>query len=151
MTQKKDIEIQFRFVAIQVNQFAYVKDIPLIEEKLSVMTNFEFGVDENTQTIQCIFNYNFLSDKKTLIILETAMRFLIEEDCFKKEMFQQEKLTIPRNFAVHMAVTTVGTARGILHEKTKGTPVNKYLIPAINVLDAIKTDITFNPIEIDEK
>jgi len=36
---------------------------------------------------------------------------------------------------------SVGTARGILHAKTENTPYNEFIIPLINVTEAVKADI----------
>jgi hypothetical protein len=38
---------------------------------------------------------------------------------------------------------TAGTARGILHEKTKGTPLNDFPIPTIDITQSIPADIEF--------
>ncbi len=48
---------------------------------------------------------------------------------------------MPKNFAQHIGVITVGTARGILHTKTEGTILNSLIIPSINVLELVPNDI----------
>jgi len=52
-----------------------------------------------------------------------------------------KSIILPVSLITHMAVLTVGTARGILHSKTENTKFNKYLLPTINVTESLKSDI----------
>ncbi|MPN63841.1 hypothetical protein SDC9_211608 [bioreactor metagenome] len=58
-------------------------------------------------------------------------------------MLSNNVLLVPKNFMQHLAVITIGTARGILHAKTENTPFNQYVLPTINVSEMIKDDVTF--------
>jgi len=43
----------------------------------------------------------------------------------------------------HFAMITVGTTRDVLHEKTRNTKFNEFILPIINIAKMIKKDGTF--------
>lgn len=82
--------------------------------------------------------------KQPFLILEAACIFSIEEKAW--ESFQQSEnktVAVPQGFMSHLSVITIGTTRGILHEKTAGTDYNKFLLPTVNITELVKGDITF--------
>ena len=50
---------------------------------------------------------------------------------------------VAKGLAVHFAVLTIGSARGILHAKTEGTPFNEFLLPTIDVNNMLEEDVIF--------
>jgi hypothetical protein len=58
---------------------------------------------------------------------------------------ETKSLLLPKNFAQHISVITVGTARGVLHAKTEGDILNALILPSINVLDLVPDDVTISP------
>jgi hypothetical protein len=52
-------------------------------------------------------------------------------------------LTIPKGFLAHLAMISVGTARGILHCKTENTIFNNFVLPLVNVASMIPEDEQF--------
>ena len=53
---------------------------------------------------------------------------------------------LPKNFAGHLATLTASTARGILHNKTENTPMNRFFIPANNIEEMIPDNLAL-PLE----
>lgn len=62
-------------------------------------------------------------------------------------MFAHEEkglFILPKNFAGHLATLTASTARGILHNATEKSPLNRFFIPANNIEEMIKENVTLS-------
>lgn len=140
MATKDKTPIAFNLSNIETLQYALLQE-KIGGKKLSVSARFGFAIDPDSDIIRTSFDYTFITDETPVLKLEVAVDFKIEEDCFKSQIEKDKQWVIPKEFATHMAMTVVGTARGILHEKTKGTELNKFPMPAINVTGAIKNDV----------
>jgi hypothetical protein len=55
----------------------------------------------------------------------------------------QTELTASTDLLRYLATITVGTTRGILHDKTGNTRFNKYQLSTINVTEMINKDSVF--------
>jgi hypothetical protein len=143
MAVKNKGTVPFLFTGIEVRQFALFEDQSVIEEKLTVKSNFGFTCSQESHLIQCIFKYTFQSENAMLIVLEVVVDFDVEPTHFETKLKTKEGIIIPQSFATHIAMATVGTARGILYSRTEGSSLNKYIMPGINVADAIESDIIF--------
>jgi hypothetical protein len=73
-----------------------------------------------------------MQDEKAFLILKTRCEFEIEGEAWNS-FISENTITVPEGFASHLAVITVGTARGVLHEKTNDTSFNHFVIPTINL------------------
>ncbi|HTO34642.1 MAG TPA: hypothetical protein VLZ72_00270, partial [Flavobacterium sp.] len=70
--------------------------------------------------------------------------FEIEKDDFLNKVKQDNNTyLVAKGLAVHFAVLTIGSARGVLHAKTEGTPFNEFLLPTIDVNNMLKENIVF--------
>jgi hypothetical protein len=140
MSEKKELHIKFRIQRIETLQFAVLKD-EITEDRLSYSVRFGFGIDPEAFLVRSTFHYELLSEGNAVLLIEVAVDFAIDADCFKKEFFKEDKLFIEKDFAGHLAVIAVGTTRGILHEKTKETKLSAFLIPTVNVAQQITEDV----------
>ena len=140
MATKKDKVITFSIYRIETQQYAVLRE-EIESEKLSFQAGFSFGVDGEAGFVRSTFVYVFLSDNEPALKLEVAIEFKIENECFKSEIDKEKHWVIPKVFATHLAMVVVGAARGILHEKTRGLELNKFPMPAINVVGTLKDDI----------
>ncbi len=53
-------------------------------------------------------------NKKQFLIIEAGCHFVIDPDSWSKMLdSENDKLNVPKGFLKHMAMLTVGTARGI--------------------------------------
>jgi hypothetical protein len=115
-----------------------------IEESKPVKINagLNFGIDSNQKLLKVLFKNVFLQEDMPFITIETGCIFAFDPDSWSfftdndKEMF-----ILPRHFAGHLATLTASTARGILHNATQDTPLNRFFIPANNVEDMIKENV----------
>lgn len=142
MATKKPHSIEFRIQHIETLQYAILVE-NLDEQKLAYAISFSYGLDTSTKIIRTMFKFELLQNKELALILEIGVDCAIEPKCFDKNIQKENGYLIPSDFAIHMAMIAVGTARGVLHEKTKDSSLNKFPIPTINVSNAIQSDILF--------
>lgn len=142
----KNNNFKFKLVNILTNQFALIEehfseDISTVQLSL----NHKFGIDVEKRNIALKNQIRFLSDNQIFIILEVTCTFNISEETWP-ELLKEEKneIVIPSDFATHLLVLTVGTARGVLHAKTENTKFNKYFLPTLDVSKSIESDIVIN-------
>ncbi len=139
-------EIKFILQKINTDEFATIEIEPIDSNKFQLQLNFEIGfsIDKKNKALQCFLKFQYQFEKKPFIILKINCEFQIEENAWKE--FSNEKttkITFPKGFLQHLAVITIGTARGVLHSKTEGTEFNKYYLPTINVHEVVTTDKEF--------
>jgi hypothetical protein len=71
--------------------------------------------------------------------------FLIEENSFNLlKDTQKKQVKIPKDFLTHLAILSVGTARGVLFSKTEGTIFSTFILPTINLQEMINEDAIFD-------
>lgn len=138
-------QINFSLSSISTEQFAILEDN--YTDGIPVQLGFElgFGYNEENRMIAPFFKSNFIQQDKRFIILEVACHFQIAPEswvtCFDNE---KKNLRIPKGFAQHLAILTLGTARGILHAKTESTKYNRFFLPTVNVQQLVKDDVILN-------
>ncbi len=136
--------INFAFKNITTEQFALLADMYEEKETVELETQIRFGVDFDQKLIAVFTPLKFLQNSKPFLIIEVACHFAIPEESWNDLKIEEGKaVKVPKGFLTHLAVLTIGTARGVLHCKTENTPFNKFLIPPINVNDIVKEDAIF--------
>ncbi len=137
-------KIGFRLNTIKTEQFAIIEDAyNSKEEDFSIATNLGFGVDVKNLSIISTVKIKFEQKGFPFLIIEVSCTFDVSKDFLEK--FQNKKsIVIPKNFMAHLAMLTVGTTRGILHEKTNKTKFNDFILPTINVVKMIEKDAVFD-------
>lgn len=138
-TSNSDL-IQFQIAKIETTQFAILQE-EVNESELSITASFGFGVDGEVKIIRSLFEYNLLSANNPVLKIEAAVQFALEPQCFKDKINKEDSWVIPKGFAQHLAMTTVSVTRGILHEKTRNSPLNNLPLPVINVAESVNNDI----------
>jgi hypothetical protein len=132
--------IQFAIYKIDTMQFAILSE-ELNEASLTIKSGVAFGVDEHNRIVRVAFKYEFQSMEITALILEVAMEFQVSEECFTKQIQSAQSYILPKAFATHLAMIVVSTARGILHEKTKGKVLNSFPLALIDLTESITEDV----------
>jgi hypothetical protein len=145
MMKERITKIGFALSKITTEQFAIIEEIVAEKGNVTVVTNLRFGVDDKKRMIACFAAFTFEIDLKPFIIIETGCHFqILAEAWFQMKDEEKNTLNVPQGFLSHLAVITVGTARGVLHSKTENTCYNKYVLPTINVAELIKDDAVFS-------
>lgn len=133
--------IGFKLNKITTEQFAIIigaYNERVKEIKLSI--NLNFIADNDNRIIASLVKVQFEQTENPFLLLEIANHFKIEESVWL-EMQNESNMIIPKEFAIHLVMLTIGTLRGALHSKTENTEFNKYFLPTINVTELIKSDI----------
>jgi hypothetical protein len=134
--------ISFSLKGISTEQFAILESNYVLGENPKLGVSLSFGYNLQDRMIVPFVKCNFILHEKEFIILEVACHFQLDlkdwELCFNSK---EDKLTVPKGFAQHLVMLTIGTARGVLHAKTEGTEFNRFFIPAVNVQSLICEDV----------
>jgi hypothetical protein len=135
-------EIKFGLRKITTGQFATIDSVQVYEDAIRLNFGFGFGINEDFRIVGCNAKFEFLSKEVPFIVLNVMCDFEIETESWTNLINTDLKtINLPVPLITHLAVLTVGTARGILHCKTENTAFNKYFLPPLNVTESLKTDI----------
>ena len=143
---EKPQTVPFGLQKITTEQFAILGKIEINDNdniNLDSTIGYFGSLDNRIISVASRFEFDLKGQK--FLIIEVVCHFVIEEKAWK-EMFNKDenKLILPKGFATHLAVLSVGTTRGVLHAKTENTPYNQYPLPSINLTKMIKEDIVVN-------
>lgn len=135
--------VNFRLCKIITPQFATNEEALTEKDKIQLNTNLGFGIDENNG-IGCLASFKFLSNNAPFIILDVECEYKIEkEDWDRLVNNEKTEIKFEAAFLKHLAMLTIGTARGVLHTKTENTKFNKYFLPTLNVNGMDINDMSF--------
>lgn len=135
----------FTLNKITTEQYAQVSEPPAKQEKISLSTEFKFGFNHSQRAIGAFTNFRFDNDGEPFLLLEVACHFQIEEESWNAFIDKENNhIVLPKDFAAHLLMITVGTARGVLHSKTENSSYNEFFIPLLNVAKLINSDIIEN-------
>jgi len=124
---------------ISTGQFAILSsEAPQGELEISASMDLRHANDGSAVMVQALFTFSE-KDKKVMI-LETTCEFSIHPEDLQN-ITEEGKVVIPKGTIDYFIAQTVGTARGILHCKTEGTPFNGIIIPPMNVTGMFKEDM----------
>ncbi|MFO7789749.1 MAG: hypothetical protein ACQES1_05420 [Bacteroidota bacterium] len=139
--QQQD-NIQFRLEKINTEQFALIEEEYNKNNEIKVGVNFKFAVNHEKQMLAVFSEFNYESAGSTFIKLAVSCHFKIPESNWVN-FLKEETIVVPQGLLRHLSVITVGTARGVLHEKTVGTRFNNFILPFIDLTKVITQDMTF--------
>ncbi|ACD90259.1 MAG: hypothetical protein HGA81_08840 [Chlorobium limicola] len=145
MSDNHTRRVNFALVKITTEQIDLVPDI--IEENSPVKINagLNFGIDTGKKLLKVLFKNEFLQKEIPFITIETGCIFAFDKDSWNMFAHEEKGLFIlPKNFAGHLATLTASTARGILHNATEKSPLNRFFIPANNIEEMIKENVTLS-------
>jgi hypothetical protein len=131
--------IEFRMQQIKIEQFAILSETPPTE--FYIENHFSVGVDTNNHTAAMRLRIDYRTDKDILLTLTLVCSFSVNTESWQ-QLITDNKVIIPRGFIVHMAVHTLGTARGVLFAKTESSEWQNKILPPTNVDEVFKNDLT---------
>lgn len=129
---------RFKMSRITVDQFAILADS--LPEHVSMNMSYRFKYAENGRKVAVEVIFTFLNESVKLMTLQLTCEYEIQEEDYKA-FIADKVVTIPKDLLEYFVVHTIGTARGVMHCKTEGTPFNGIIIPPINVSGSIKSDL----------
>lgn len=147
MPENNNRRVNFALAKITTELLEIFPEAVVEEKPIKINAGLNFGIDSKKQLLKVIFKNVFMQEEIPFITIETGCVFAIDPESWTHFSSQQEGIfVLPRNFAGHLAMLTAGTARGILHNSTENTPMNRFFIPANNIEEMIKEDISL-PLE----
>lgn len=137
--------IKFQIVGIRTEQFAMIQEA--FKPQVDYVINHEvsFGLDKDNKVVQVIKTAKFLHSESTpFLILSVSCLFRIDDTSWS-ELTQENTgvIVLPRDFAIHLVMTTIGTLRGVLHAKTEYTPFATFLLPTVDASLLVPTQVLF--------
>ena len=137
--------VGFQLKQITTEQFAIIQDtFDKTNNEINMSIGIKFGLNTDEKTIASFVKVQFEQDKKPFLITEVANHFNIDEKAWNDFLINKNKLILPKGFASHLVMLTVGTLRGVLHSKTENTKFNQFILPTINVIELIKDDVAID-------
>lgn len=135
--------ISFSMKQIKVEQFAILSETLPKDSNVNVETTFGVSVDSKSHIVGMRVKINYLAEKEVLLTLTLVCMFAISDESWNS-LISNDVITIPRGFLVHMAVHTLGTARGVLFCKAEDTVFQQIILPPTNVDAAFKEDLVLH-------
>ena len=143
---KKNSQISFSFKGIKVEQFALLEEsYGPTKEEVKLGTELQFKVEQSNKQIGVFASFEFSQAKNAFLKIVVSCHFKIQEESWiSLSKLEEQKITIPKGFLIHLAMLTVGTSRGVLFAKTEGTVFSKFIIPTVDVTKMILEDVAIN-------
>ena len=142
---KKDNEINFSLKKIQTEQFAAFEELFDEKNKVNLNTQIQFKLNYDDKMIGSFVAFTFEQKKKPFLKIEVSCHYELNEQSMNSFLDKKtSKITIPKDFLAHLAMITIGTARGVLFSKTEGSRLNTFIIPTLNISEMITNDGKFS-------
>lgn len=139
--------IRFRMTKIAVEQFAILAEAAPEGGNISLSISLGFQGALDAGMVACIFGIEFLDAADSpLLKLSTRCEFGIHPSDWEA-MSSGSIISVSKQLQEFLATQTIGTARGIMHCKTEGSPFNNLILPPIDVTQLVEEDITFEKTE----
>jgi len=138
-------KVGFSLHGMKTEQFAVFEKNYNPKKETLINTQLQFKLNHLNRLIAVFIHFELLHNDKVFVKLVVSCQFRIKDtswDSFANN--ETSKLIVPKGFMSHLAMITVGTARGILFAKTEGTQFSKFILPLMNVADIIEKDIEFD-------
>ena len=138
---KKELPIPFKIVKVEENQFSVFEETLVLEEPIQQQIGFGFGIDAESRIVVVSMEFVLHKQNQPLIKLEIACYFEIEPQKFQEKLVQADGVVLPCSLTKHLAMITMGTARGVLFANTKNTEFNKFIIGLVDIDKMFTEDI----------
>lgn len=131
--------IGFNMQQIKVDQFAILTD-SIDKKDLGMQADASVAVDAEHRMVRLQMKFGYYVEEQLVLTFALSCFFAVDVDSW--EMLKKDnKIILSHGFLAHLAMHTVGTARGILFCKTEGTPFQQIILPPLNVEKMFEEDI----------
>ncbi len=144
MNESRDVLISIK----EINEISFnLKPLPIpIEEVVfgknliyGIGFNLEFDVPNEILKLKLLVNYTLNEINENIVSIENEIVFhIINLNDVVKHEADASKLSINDDFLATLLGVCIGTSRGILSTKTKGTPIARFPLPILNAVEIIK-------------
>lgn len=137
--EKEPKTVPFKLQNIVTEQFATIKSAYQEGEKIRLSSSVGFSINPSEKSVAVNTQFEFDQEKRVFLLIEVACHFAIESKAWQQMLSDDgTQLNVPQGLALHLAVITVGTTRGVLHAKTEKTMFNQFILPTVNLSEIIK-------------
>jgi hypothetical protein len=141
--KKENKQVGFTLKGIKTEQFAIIEENYVSKKETGLGTELQFKLDQTYKQIAVFLGFEFMQGKKIFLKIQVSCHFKIEDNSWHS-FIKENKLIVPKDFLAHLAMITTGTSRGVLFAKTEATQFSKFIVPALNVVEMIKEDASFD-------
>jgi len=142
MSDRKQNSVGFALIKLHLDEFAIIDEAYKPSDNgISLVTALNFATDKEYRIIKCTVKFKFEQEKSPFLVFAASCEFAIEPDAWDASVdSEKNQIVFPKKMMAHLAMLTVGTARGMLHVKTDNTDFNKFFLPTINVAEMIEEE-----------
>ncbi len=134
--------VGFRLHQITTEQFALLPEhYDPGTEDVEMSVGLKFGMYEAERMIAVFVKVQFENQGKVYLLAELGHHYQLAPETWGSMKSEDGKLTVPKSFAAHLVVLTIGTLRGFLHAKTESTTLNVLILPTVNVTEMVTKDL----------
>ena len=145
MSEQQPHRVNFALVKIITENLDLMPDALEEGKPAKINTGLNFGIERDRKLVKVQYQNAFQQNEKDFIVIEVACIFAIDEESWALFSSKVEgKFILPKGLAGHLATLTASTARGILHNETEGTSLNRYMIPANNISEMLPSDVNLD-------
>lgn len=138
-----DKEILYRFIRMELVQFATFDDVPAsCDNDIEVASKFQFSYNFETDMMCCTTSVTVMSSTTPLLKVVLSSYFGIEP-ASAKSLKVSDDLVAPAELLAQFASLTYGAIRGVIFAKTIGSPLNSIVLPPNDISAIIQTPQRF--------
>lgn len=135
--------IQFQLVKIDTPQFAIINDSEF-NNPLQIDFEINFAIDNYLSAIKNTLKVVYINANEPVMQLAIECYYTILPDSWKEITAPDKSIVAPAGFLQHLTALTIGITRGVLHTKTEGTNLNKFVLPLIDISEIVKNDMVMS-------
>jgi len=136
-------KVPFQLVDISTEQFATFKENHNQDDyDFDIDLSVSIRIDKEQKVVGVYSKYQFDQNSTPVVVIECACHFKLDKEYWDGQI-SENILTLDKGLLTHLLVLTVGTSRGVLHEK-KPKWLDSLLLPTLNVTGSIEGDISFD-------
>ncbi|MFN8366667.1 MAG: hypothetical protein U0Y96_05435 [Candidatus Kapaibacterium sp.] len=142
-TEPSENDIRCNFLSIQTEQFA------LFPQRIENVNEFDVRVHQNigynldTSSIAIQIRFELVQNNYIVALIQSVCSYSIEPKSWAN-MFDNNTIVLPRDFVIHIVSLTIGAIRGIFHAKTEGTVYNGFILPPIDLITLVPSDVVLS-------
>lgn len=139
-------QISFTLGNIRTEQFAMFEDVLSSHNGAGEIKNngsVSIGGDPASRVITISVQSDFKIAEMIAMTIKVCTAFIIESSSWKM-LKDNNTVTLPKDFVVHLESIALSITRGVLAAKTEGTCFSSYMIPLVNMSNLVKDDIKIN-------
>lgn len=135
--KNKDIEFYYKYVGMNLEQFALFEEKFHSESSFEMNSEMQFSYDIAKRILSCKISVVLSQEKEIFLKAILDSHFLIKEESVN-QLIQDNELIIPIDLLIQFASLNYGSLRGVIYAKSINTKLNSVIIPPVFLQDVIK-------------